>query len=326
MLDSQSALTRLSTAVERSFDAREFNRILNDPAVRPHVGFPEAGSLDITPILENEDNFYLAADGGAILFAADLEPGIYEVHVNFLENHRGRHAIECIRNADRWMFTHTNCWRIVARVPGNNRLAAMAARAVGLKHKFTRKNIWPVENGSKKIDCKFYALDYEDWLEFAAHDLIIIGREFRVMLDRERRRHGVEDAGHPDEDCRNLQAGAFLEMVYGGQMVKGAGAADVGAHGIQTRLRVEAQDLLRSSTGSDRIMGKALMDARDQLVDAIDQAANGNYKPGLKAYHDEMRIQFSARLRPCEQFAAEKREAGRAEAEKGRSAPRLCCI
>ena len=63
-----------------------------------------------------------------------------------------------------------------------------------------------------------------------------------------------------------------------------------GAHNIQAGLRAEAQNLLNSATGSDRNLGGKLMDMRGKLVDAIDSAAGGNYKPALKAYRDANQV------------------------------------
>jgi hypothetical protein len=224
MLDPQSApvIRELSTAVERSFDAAEFNRIVNDSSVRPHVGFTELGLLDLTALVAEHRNVYLACEGGAIFFAADVEvgSGIYEVHTNFLETYRGRHAIACSRNAYRWMFTHTDCMSIVTRIPADNRPAGMAAGVVGFKHRFTRKGIWPLGE-EKFVDLKFYALDYETWLDAAADDLIASGQAFHAALDVERQRLGMTEHGHADEDCHDLRAGACLEMIYGGQLEKG---------------------------------------------------------------------------------------------------------
>lgn len=63
-----------------------------------------------------------------------------------------------------------------------------------------------------------------------------------------------------------------------------------GAHNIQKTLRAEAQTLLDSPVGSDKLLGGKIMGVRNQLVDAIDKAAPG-YKNGLSAYADDMQIQ-----------------------------------
>ena len=55
---------------------------------------------------------------------------------------------------------------------------------------------------------------------------------------------------------------------------------DQGLHNVQWKLRAEAQDLLKSSSGAERQLGGKLMDWRNKLVDTIDTAAPG-YKEGL---------------------------------------------
>jgi hypothetical protein len=67
-------------------------------------------------------------------------------------------------------------------------------------------------------------------------------------------------------------------------------------HDVQSVLRHEADNLLNSANGQDRRMGKALMDVRNQVVDAIDAASpqvngKGTYKAALSNYRDEFHIQ-----------------------------------
>lgn len=61
-------------------------------------------------------------------------------------------------------------------------------------------------------------------------------------------------------------------------------------HDIQSEMRVEADDLIKSATGSDRKLGHELKNYRNKLVDAIDASAPG-YKDGLKAYKDHMDVE-----------------------------------
>jgi hypothetical protein len=76
-----------------------------------------------------------------------------------------------------------------------------------------------------------------------------------------------------------------------------AGALDVGAHGVQSRLRYEAETLGRSAQGSERLVAGELSGIRNKLVDAIDTAAGGKpgtpgpYREALSAYRDEMHVQ-----------------------------------
>jgi hypothetical protein len=63
-------------------------------------------------------------------------------------------------------------------------------------------------------------------------------------------------------------------------------------HNFQSALRAKADDLLSSTSGQDRQLGKALMDVRNQVVDAIDAAGKvpGEYKSKLANYRDEFHV------------------------------------
>lgn len=73
-------------------------------------------------------------------------------------------------------------------------------------------------------------------------------------------------------------------------------------HSIQSALRARAENLLNSTTSADREVGYALMDIRNQIVDAIDKASPqitnattgnsfGSYRPKLAKFRDENQIQ-----------------------------------
>lgn len=67
-------------------------------------------------------------------------------------------------------------------------------------------------------------------------------------------------------------------------------SGEQGAHRIQTELRAEAQNLLNSASGAERSLGARLMGMRGRLVDQIDEAAGGAYKPGLQKFRDAKEI------------------------------------
>jgi len=60
-------------------------------------------------------------------------------------------------------------------------------------------------------------------------------------------------------------------------------------HKFQSGLRETAERLLKSTSGTDVNVGKALMDVRANLVSDIDKSAKG-YKDALHSYRDEMHI------------------------------------
>jgi hypothetical protein len=61
---------------------------------------------------------------------------------------------------------------------------------------------------------------------------------------------------------------------------------DQGLHNVQWKLRAEAQDLMKSSSGAERQLGGKLMDWRNKLVGAIDDAAPG-YKDALSKFRTD---------------------------------------
>jgi len=61
-------------------------------------------------------------------------------------------------------------------------------------------------------------------------------------------------------------------------------------HQIQSALRIEAEGLLSSSVGSERTLGREIMGVRSKIVDAIDEASGGKYKPALSNFRDEKQI------------------------------------
>jgi hypothetical protein len=61
-------------------------------------------------------------------------------------------------------------------------------------------------------------------------------------------------------------------------------------HNFQSVMRNEAEGLLKSPNAQDRRLGNSLMGVRNKVVDAIDEASGGKYKPALSEYRDEFHI------------------------------------
>jgi hypothetical protein len=57
-------------------------------------------------------------------------------------------------------------------------------------------------------------------------------------------------------------------------------------HNIQWPLRAQASNLATSASGAERNMAGPLMDVRNDLVNGIDNASGGKYKPALSQYRD----------------------------------------
>lgn len=210
---------RPSVPVElhRSFDAADINPILNHPSVFPSIVIPGIEKFDVSDVVDDPKNVLLMTEGGGILFY-QIEPGIYDIHTNFLPEYRGRHAIRASLEAYRWMFTRTDCMVLTTRVPENNKAAHKFCSIVGATLEFVREKVWPTNESM--IDLSFYSLRYDDWVR-KTPNLMKSGQAFHDRLEAERVRLNHPVPIHPDEECHNLHVGACAEMIYGGQPEKG---------------------------------------------------------------------------------------------------------
>lgn len=212
--------------LRRTFDAAEVNPILNHESVFPFITLPGFKSMDVTDLLAEKDNFgnpknvCLMADRGCLLFC-QIEPGIYEVHTNFIreDEHvgRGQYIKACAEQAARWMFMHTDCMVLQTKVPVFNKPARLMMKVLGWSFEFERKAIWPHE--ADMVDVRFMALRYDDWFRMT-DDLVETGREFHRHLEDEFCRHEIDHKPHPDDPVHDKAVGACAEMIFGGQIPK----------------------------------------------------------------------------------------------------------
>jgi hypothetical protein len=75
----------------RSFDVDAVNRVVNHPDVRPYVGAPDGGPLDLAPLVERSEHWFLMDDHGGFLLAWSA-PGVREVHTFIAPEGRGQWA------------------------------------------------------------------------------------------------------------------------------------------------------------------------------------------------------------------------------------------
>jgi hypothetical protein len=77
--------------LERCFDVERINAVVNDPAVRPHVGAPEAGDLDVSELIARPEHWFLMGDHGGFMLGWSA-PETREVHTFVLPEGRGKWA------------------------------------------------------------------------------------------------------------------------------------------------------------------------------------------------------------------------------------------
>ena len=202
--------------IERTFDAVAVNVILNAEGVREGLATPDIEALDCAAILSDPRNVGFICEGGAVIFA-QIDPGIYEVHVAFLPGWRGAYALAAARAAVMAMFMKTDAMTLLFRVPDDNPAARRFFAMLGAGKEFHREYAWPGADGL--IGMSFMALRYEQWV-LRQHELIIAGRGFYSQMEFELQRIGSAAVRLPQDSCAYLYAGAFARMSYAGQLDK----------------------------------------------------------------------------------------------------------
>jgi len=209
-------MERRALSVCREFSAERLNTIVNHPEVRPWVAAAGQGYLDLTPVVANPDNYLLMGDGGGFVFVQQ-EPGIYEVHSQFLPEHRGENVITAARDAERWMFTRTDCVEIRSKVPEGNVGAAAFARKMRYELQFQRSNAWIADKGALSV--KYYARTLNQWVN-QADELKASGEWFHHKLEDAKIAAGSTMPIHDDDEAHDLYVGATVEMIQSGQIAK----------------------------------------------------------------------------------------------------------
>lgn len=207
--------------VHRETTAERINAILNNEAVRPWVADASEGVLDVAPKVSNPDNVLLMGEGnfGAVFFLK-LLPGVYEAHTQVVPEARGNWTHLLTEACVRWMFTRTDAYEIVTRVPEGHIAARAAALQQGLRHEFTRSN--ECRFRGRLVDVHIHSFRVQDWVSVAP-GLTEKGQWFHGRLNEEARRLGIKTPSHADDKNHNRYVGASLEMCENGQAVKGVG-------------------------------------------------------------------------------------------------------
>jgi len=205
----------LSVSIERHTSADRINAVINDPYVRSWVA-PGTETLDITKAVADENNILLMGDHGGCMFFR-IQAGVYEVHTQVERAGRGEWVVGLTTACAHWMFTRTDAYEVLTRVPNGHIAARAAAIEAGMKYEFTRPGECLFRG--RMVDVHIYSCRIQDWVQTAPR-LVEIGRTFHDMLHREADRLGLTDA-HDDDENHNRYVGAAVEMIRAGKLVKG---------------------------------------------------------------------------------------------------------
>lgn len=201
--------------VERQWSAERINAVLNHPAVRPWVAGGDE-QIDIAPLVADQRNVLLMGEHGGCMFRK-IMPGTYEVHTQVMPEARGQWTSLLTEACAHYMFTRTDCYEVLTRVPEGHVAARTAALNIGMKFEFTRHN--ECEFRGRKRDVHIFSIRIQDWIVGADH-LTPIGRQFHDVLHTEAERLGVADPAHDDDDNHNKYVGATIEMARAGHVAK----------------------------------------------------------------------------------------------------------
>lgn len=201
--------------LKRTMDARFLNSVINNSEVRPWLGGSNA--LDVSDALADPKNIGLQNERGGFILM-NHEPGVYEVHTQFLPGFGGLSALKAAREGIRYMFTKTDCHTLLTRVPVANRAALAFTAAVGWRRIFKREKAWLLPNGEMS-DVHFFAYDLYDW---QASDSATqrCGVWFHEKLEAAKREHGSVLDIHQDDDAHNRAVGASILMAQHGNYGK----------------------------------------------------------------------------------------------------------
>lgn len=202
--------------VHREHGAAAINAVVNHPDVRPWVGNIEAGPIDLTDIVVNPDNVLLMSEGGGFI-CVQQQPGIYEVHSQFVPERRGENALRAARDGMRYMFTRTDCYELRTKVPAGNVAAAALTKKMGFVHHFTRERVWQTPEGFG--DVRYYGIGIDQWAGNCA-DLEPTGEWFHHKLEDAKIRMGASTPIHDDDHAHDRYVGATVEMIMAGQVAK----------------------------------------------------------------------------------------------------------
>lgn len=205
-----------SLSVCREFAAERINAIIAHPEVRPWVGMPGQGDIDLAPVVADTRNVLLMGEGGGFLFQ-HIEPGIYEAHSQFVPEHRGANVLTAARDAERFMFTRTDCVEIRSKVPEGNKAALGFALAMRYELQFERANAWPTESGM--VSAKYFARTINQWANLAP-GIAETGEWFHDKLESAKGWFGSKTPIHDDDPIHDRYVGATCEMMLAGQVGK----------------------------------------------------------------------------------------------------------
>lgn len=197
----------------RTLDPEPFNRIFNDPEIRPWMGYGTE-PRDLTPVVRDTANFCFltpCSQGGYIV--ARLADGLYVAHTLALPAARGKPMLRLMDDGFRYMFTATDAEEIVTTCPDGNAMGARWADRAGFVETHRRENAFPL--GDQLVGASYRSLLYRDWV---VRDRLNIG--LGEMFHERLHAENPALVAHPEDKVHDAWVGATLAGCGEGNIVK----------------------------------------------------------------------------------------------------------
>lgn len=202
-------------SIHQETDPGAVNRILNDPGVRPWIADAAEGPIDVSDKVENPNIVFLMGQFGGVMLMR-IMIGIWEVHTFVLPEGRNGWSLEMVRSAQHWLFTKTDAYEVLTRIPRTHPAALGLAIKAGMTPEYHRPD--GVKFNGQVVPVDVYKLSIQDWM-MKSDQLERRGAEFHEWMNKEADKHGYTDPHEPDPE-HNRIVGATIEMFMGGQPVK----------------------------------------------------------------------------------------------------------
>lgn len=187
--------------IRRTLDPAFLNGVANHPEVRPWL--QGEGPLDLSGVISDPSNIALQAEHGGWVLQA-LSPGVYEVHSMFLPEGRGAGVARALVAALDYVFSATDCIRLVTRLPAGNVRAAALGRMAGFRPWF----------GDRA------RIEIEDWAQ-SSKACLEAGEWFHERLEAAKTASGSALETHDDDSAHDHAVGAAVLMCRAGNGPKG---------------------------------------------------------------------------------------------------------
>ena len=227
--------------IRRTMDATFLCQVANLPDVRPTIGVPDAGPIELArfqEVLGDPRNLAYETEGGG-WWLQQLEPGTYEIHTLAFPEARGAAFYKATEEMLRAVFTETDAVEIVTKCEAKSGAWHLASRTGFLK-RFER-------DGTVFMD-----LNLDGWF-LRDPEAFEEGRAFHTMLEAAKLAKGSSLPVHPDDEVHDRAVGAAILMAKAGFMAKAVGFYN--------------RQAIFSGHPTITMVGQNLVDIRDAVIE-----------------------------------------------------------